>query len=73
MLESNQQPSLAATIFFYNVVSYRKLKRKYLAKSMIDVQLWEPINNIICMNELINLEIHVMLAPSTNYNQTLIE
>lgn len=38
---------------------------------MIDVQLWEPINNIICMNELINLEI--MLAPSTNYNQTLIE
>lgn len=40
---------------------------------MIDVKLWEPINNIICMNELINLEIHVMLAPSTNYNQTLIE
>lgn len=30
--ESNQQPSLAATIFFYNVVSYRKLKYKISCK-----------------------------------------
>lgn len=37
---------------------------------MIDVQLWEPVNNIICMNKLI---LEIMLAPSTNYNQTLIE